>query len=176
MKRFAVIFPIVVFAIAASAQTPAPGNVSAMTALKASWQNIRDLGLKSAEQMPEEHYGFQPTKEVRTFGQIIGHLANEHYMICAPGKGEKDPNGVDFEKTTKKAELVKALRASAAYCDSLYNLTEQAADEVPASGGRRSRFGSALLNVTHDSEHYGNLVTYMRMKGLVPPSSQPTTR
>lgn len=174
MKQFALTLLLVAFATVASAQTPAPTTVSPVTALKNSWQSIRELGIKSAEQMPEEHYGFQPTKDVRTFGQIIGHLANEHYMICAPGKGEKDPNSIDFEKTTKKAELVKALRESAAYCDSLYTMTEQAASEVPM--GRRSRFASALLNVTHDSQHYGNLVTYMRMKGLVPPSSQPTTR
>lgn len=174
MKRFVLTLLFAAFAGVASAQTTAPATITPMTALKASWQNIRDLGIKSAEQMPEEHYGFQPTKDVRTFGQLIGHLANEHYMICAPGKGEKDPNSIDFEKTTKKAELVKALRESAAYCDSLYNMIEQAASDVPM--GRRSRFGTALLNVTHDSEHYGNLVTYLRMKGLVPPSSQPTTR
>lgn len=175
MTRFVLTFLFVAFAGVASAQTTAPTTIRPMTALKGSWQNIRDLGIKSAEQMPEEHYGFQPTRDVRTFGQLIGHLANEHYMICAPGKGEKDPNSVDFEKTTKKAELVKALRDSAAYCDSLYNMPEPAANEVPTSGGRRSRFGTALLNVTHDSEHYGNLVTYLRMKGLVPPSSQPST-
>ncbi|MBI1874537.1 MAG: DinB family protein [Acidobacteria bacterium] len=176
MKRFTLTPLLIAFASVATAQTAKPPAVTPLTSLKSSWQNIRDLGIRSAELMPEEHYGFRPVTDVRTFGEIIGHLANEHYLICAPGKGEPNPNSVDFEKTTKKAELVKALRESAAYCDSLYTMTEQAANEMPASGGRRSRFGAALLNVTHDSEHYGNLVTYLRMKGLVPPSSQPTTR
>jgi uncharacterized damage-inducible protein DinB len=126
--------------------------------------------------MPEANYSFRPTADVRTFGELIGHLANEHYMICSGVKGEKNPQeSVDYEKKTAKADLVKALQESNAYCDAVYgSLTDTPKLTQPATGRRDTPFGSLLMNVTHDSEHYGNIITYLRLKGLVPPSSQPT--
>ena len=75
----------------------------------------------SAEKMPDASYGFKPTPEVRSFGELLGHLANEHYLLCSPLKGEKNPKAdVDFEKKTTKAELVQAINDSIAYCDAAY--------------------------------------------------------
>jgi len=129
-----------------------------------AWNRVKRLNAASAAAMPEANYAFKPSADVRSFGEIIGHLANEHYMLCSQIKGEANPQkSVDFEKKTAKADLVKALNESNAYCDAA---APMAKDE--------KAFGTLLLNVTHDSEHYGNLVTYMRMKGIVPPSSQPT--
>jgi uncharacterized damage-inducible protein DinB len=147
------------------------------TAVRNSWNRVKRLVMASAEAMPEANYSFKPTPDVRTFGQLIGHLANEHYLLCSPVKGEKNPqDGVDFEKKTTKAELVKALADSNAYCDAVYgSLKDEAKNLQPTSPGRRDTpFSALLMNVTHDSEHYGNIVTYLRIKGIVPPSSQPT--
>ena len=126
--------------------------------------------------MPEADYGFKPTAKVRSFGELVGHLANEHYVICSAVKGEKDPNTQDFEKVTGKAGLVKALNDSIAYCDAVYaGMTDaQATGMVKMFGEDSSRAAGLNSNVTHDSEHYGNIVTYLRMKNLVPPSSART--
>ena len=130
----------------------------------------RVLSLKA-----EGDYGFKPTSGVRTFGEILGHLANEHYMFCSEVKGEKNPQeSVDFEKKTAKADVVKAITDSIAYCDSVYaSLKDDPRLLQPYAGRRDNPYSTLLLNVTHDSEHYGNLVTYLRMKGIVPPSSKP---
>ncbi len=146
------------------------------TSLRNSWNRVKRLVAASAEAMPEQHYAFKPTPEVRTFGQLIGHLANEHYLLCSPVKGEANPQkDVDFEKKTTKADLVKALADSNAYCDGVYSsLKDEPKNLQPTPGRRDTPFGALLMNVTHDSEHYGNIVTYLRMKGIVPPSSQPT--
>jgi uncharacterized damage-inducible protein DinB len=92
-------------------------------------------------------------------------------------KGEKNPlETVDFEKKTAKAELVKAIDDSISYCDGAYvAIKDDAKTTAPMAPNRRDTpFSSMLLNVTHDSEHYGNIVTYLRLKGIVPPSSQPS--
>lgn len=142
--------------------------------LRDSWDNIKSLVLESARQLPEADYGFSPTKDVRTFGQILGHLVNEHYAICSAARGETNPTKEDFEKTTAKTAMVKALEASIGYCDRAYAaLTDaNAFEKVKVFGNEFGRFSALQVNVTHDSEHYGNLVTYLRMKGQVPPSSR----
>ena len=147
--------------------------------LRNSYATNRKYLSRTADKMPENLYAMRPgaQTEVRTFGQLIGHLANEHYMICSGVKGEKNPQeSVDYEKKTAKADLVKALQESNAYCDAVYgSLTDTPKLTQSATPGRSDTpFGSLLMNVTHDSEHYGNIITYLRMKGLVPPSSQPT--
>ena len=126
--------------------------------------------------MPEADYAFKPVPTVRTFGQILGHLVNEHYAMCSGVKGEKNPQeATDYEKTAAKADMVKALTASIAYCDAVYGaMTDGAAfGTLELFGQKYSRIGVLQLNVTHDSEHYGNLMTYLRIKGIVPPSSAP---
>jgi hypothetical protein len=140
---------------------------------------------RAAEKMPEEYYGMRPgtQTEVRTFGQIIGHLANYNFMECSDAKGEKNPNqGNDFEKVTEKAALVKGLNNALTYCASVYAaLTDaSAAEMIPVTsqnGGQAQalRVGRLIFNYGHNYEHYGNIVTYMRMKGIVPPSSEPST-
>ena len=86
--------------------------------MRNSWNSVKRFVAASAEKMPAEQYAFKPTPEVRSFGELIGHLANEHYLLCSPLKGEANPMAkVDFEKTTGKAELVKAINDSNAYCD-----------------------------------------------------------
>ena len=141
---------------------------------KTVYDSIKGLILKSADKMPEEHYSFQPTPEVRTYGRLLGHIADAQYLFCSSAKGEKlTPREVEKTKTSK-ADLQQALNDAFAYCDPLYGeLTDAKAVEIVKFFGRdRSKLGVLSFNIAHTYEHYGNLVTYMRMKGLVPPSSE----
>ena len=130
--------------------------------------------VKAAEKMPEESYGFKPSHDIRSFGELVGHVADAQYLFCSATLGEKNPApGIEKGKKTK-AELVSALKEAFAYCDKAYDaLTEEnAKDIVKFFGGDRNRQGVLMFNVAHNNEHYGNMVTYMRIRGLVPPSSE----
>jgi uncharacterized damage-inducible protein DinB len=140
------------------------------------YDQIKGLILRTAEKVPEEHYSFQPTPEVRTFGKILGHIADAQYLFCSSAKGDKAFAPKEIEKTkSSKADLQQALKDAFAYCDPAYSeLTDvKAAEMVKFFGRDRSRLGVLAFNVSHDYEHYGNLVTYMRIKGIIPPSSEP---
>jgi uncharacterized damage-inducible protein DinB len=145
--------------------------------VKDAWTSMKGNIAAAATAMPENEYSFKPVPEVRSFGQIVGHLANEHYGICSAAKGEKNPkDGTDFEKTTAKADLLKALTESIAYCDATFAAAtdKTAFDPVELFGSKFTKLRALELNVTHDGEHYGNFVTYMRLKGHVPPTSAGT--
>ncbi len=130
--------------------------------------------VKAAEKMPEENYSFKPTPEVRSFGQIVGHVADAQYGFCSTvlGDGTKPP-GIEKSKTSK-ADLVKALNDAFAYCDKAYDgMTDaHAADMVKFMGRDMAKLTILSINNAHNDEHYGNMVTYMRIKGLVPPSTE----
>jgi len=142
---------------------------------------IKGYIIKAAAKMPEEQYAFKPTPEVRSFGQIIGHIADANYGFCATAGGEKppiggfDPGTPSIEKTkTSKADLEKALADSFAYCDKVHaSMTDSTgATTVKLFNGDMPKLSVLEFNTHHDFEHYGNIVTYMRLKGLVPPSSE----
>jgi len=136
---------------------------------------VQKILLSSAENMPEENYGFKPVETVRGFGQIVGHVADSQYHFCSIVLGEKDP-GLKIEKTkTSKADLIVALKGAFSYCDKAYDgLTDVSATQtVKFMGGDTPKLGVLNINQMHTMEHYGNLVTYMRMKNLVPPTSDP---
>ena len=160
-----------------SAQTPAATENGYTSALRVRWNAVKRNVAASAQAMPEANYSFKPTPDVRSFGELIGHLTNEHYLLCSPAKGEKNPQAaMDFEKKTAKADLVKALNDSIAYCDAVYMAAKDEPKAItPFSATQQDTpFRVMMLNITHDSEHYGNIVTYLRLKGIVPPSSQPS--
>lgn len=143
------------------------------TEAKEAYAVVKGYILLSAEKMPEENYGFKPAPRVRTFGQILGHVAEEQYLYCSAAKGEE--KAADIEKTkTSKADLIAALHDSFAYCDALYaGLTDATAVEMVRRGqAERTRLKILWGNTIHDNQHYGNLVTYLRIKGLVPPSTE----
>jgi uncharacterized damage-inducible protein DinB len=141
------------------------------------WNSAKRNMLGSAKVMPEAKYGFKPVASVRTYGQILAHVAGANYEFCAGAKGEKTPFSEDhFEKTaTTAAAITKALQDSIAYCDGAYTaLTDSTAAQVvngPFGGGKQARAAILMGNTSHNNEHYGNLVTYLRINGLVPPSS-----
>jgi uncharacterized damage-inducible protein DinB len=142
--------------------------------VKRAYADVKNNILRSAEKMPEANYDFRPAPRVRTFGQILGHIAQEQYLyFCAPLKGEQ--KSVDIERTkTTKPDLIAALHDSFAYCDSVYDkMTDAQATEIVNTGGSKStRLRLLWMNIVHDESHYGNLVTYLRMKGIVPPSTE----
>ena len=160
--------------------TPAPAanTAAAASATIGSVKGMLDIArnwlTKAAEQIPEEHYAFKPTPDVRTTGEIFAHVADANFGICGMASGQKPPmTGVAKTKKTK-AELTEALTASFTFCESAFNgMTDTQANEVIKFflPGTHTRLGVLAFNAAHDFEHYGNIVTYMRMKGLVPPSS-----
>ncbi len=150
---------------------PAPGAVGM---LKGSYTYVAGYIEKAAEQVPEADYAYKPTPEVRSFGAIIGHVADTQYGICSAVLGEANPSP-DVEKTrTTKAALVEAIKGSSALCAKAYAIPDAEAHATIKLFGREApKFQGLLINLSHDWEHYGNIVTYMRLKGLTPPSSQP---
>jgi len=129
----------------------------------------------AAEQMPEASYSFKPTPEVRSFGELVGHAADAQNMFCALVNGEKAPM-TSIEKTkTSKADLLQAVKDSKDFCDKAYGgMTDEHASELVTFMGRQmAKLTVLTVNTAHLDEHYGNMVSYMRIRGLVPPSSQP---
>ena len=176
---------ICIFATAAAAQ--AQGNrqqlQSNLNPLVSSSKLLYDAGgmllLLSAEKVPEEYYSFRPTEAVRTFGQIIGHVADAQYANCSAVLGEKDPNPKIETTKTSKADLIAALKVSLAYCGRAYNsMTDASATQMvkfssPLGPVPMPKLSVMTINMGHNQLHYGNLVTYMRLKNIVPPSSDP---
>lgn len=138
------------------------------------WKQAISNVLKAAEKFPAEKYDYKITPEVRSFGGFVGHVADAAVMFCAAAAGEKKtPAGAEKSMKTKEA-LVGALKESIAYCDGVYGgLTgTKAVESVKFFGQDRTRAGVLFFNNMHVYEHYGNLVTYMRANGMVPPSSE----
>jgi uncharacterized damage-inducible protein DinB len=157
----------------AAPQAAATGNPTTGS-IRGAHDVVKGYLLKAAEQVPEEHYAFKPTPEVRSMGQLFGHIADANFMICGAASGEKGTmSGIEKSKTTK-ADLIAALTASFKFCDAAFDgMTEARANETVKFflPGTHTRLGLLAFNNAHDFEHYGNIVTYMRMKGMVPPSS-----
>lgn len=184
MNKLVVILLVCLPAIPAAAQTGQEAAANPLsTWLRNAYMGNRNNILRSAEKMPEENYGLRPgpQEEVRTFGQQVGHVANYNFLWCSQAKGEKNPNaGNNLEKLATKAEFMKAASEAFAYCDGVYGaLTDAAGTEmidITQENGRQTRnlrMGLLILNYAHNNEIYGSMVSYMRMKSIVPPASEP---
>jgi uncharacterized damage-inducible protein DinB len=169
MKRFYTLMATAAFLCAGAFAQDNPFS----TGTKTLYGMVKGNLIKAAEKMPEENYSFKPTPEVRSFGEIVGHVADAQYLFCGAAKGEQKTSNA--EKTKKsKADLVAALKDGVAYCDSVYNSMTDAtgAEKAKFFGRDWARLTLLDFNVAHSNEHYGNFVTYLRLKGLVPPSSE----
>jgi uncharacterized damage-inducible protein DinB len=159
------------------AQTQAPASAPAnpiTLSEKGLYSFISGAVVKAAEKMPEENYSFKPTPEVRSFGQLVGHVADANYMFCSQASGEANP-GKDVEKTkTSKADLVAAVKDAVAYCNKTFAGMDDAkgSQMIKMFGFNLAKLTVYSLNTAHTDEHYGNMVTYMRLKGIVPPTSE----
>ncbi|MFI5176982.1 MAG: DinB family protein [Vicinamibacterales bacterium] len=173
-------------------QTPAkPGTSVSMTAagpittsVRSTFDEVKDYILRSAQMVDDKDYGFKPAgvaAEVRNYGQILGHIANANYGFCgsilgAADAGEHGPKGEDYEKITSRVAMQNALSGAFAYCDKAFNAVNDrnGGDAIKLFFGADStKLGALAYNNAHTYEHYGNLVTYLRAMGKVPPSSQP---
>ncbi len=156
-------------------QAPAAPPANPITASeKGLYSFVSNAVIGAAQKMPEENYSFKPTPDVRSFGQLVGHVADASYMFCSQTLGEANPTK-DIEKTkTSKADLVAALKDAVAYCDKTFD------SMTDAKGSQMVKFMSfdiakltlLSLNTAHMDEHYGNMVTYLRIKQIVPPTSE----
>ena len=148
--------------------------------VKQDYRTVRDFVVRAAEKMPEADYAFKPTPEVRSFGQQVAHVADDQYNLCAPARNEtrKDAYTAIETSLSKKADLVRALKDAFAYCDMAYDALNDrnGSDMVTFGKGPRTRFAMLNWNLWHTWEHYGNVVVYLRIKGLVPPSSERTPK
>jgi uncharacterized damage-inducible protein DinB len=170
-------WPIVfIFAVSAAwAQTGVTVVINPLvSSSKVFYTNAKQDILRSADKLTEDKYAFKPTDSVRTFGQLLAHVADGQYEFCGAAAGNHDDKGIE-QKAKSKADIVAALNAAFAYCDAIYaGMTDtQASEMIPAFGGAKiTRLSMLDFNVAHTMEHYGNLVTYMRIEGVVPPSSE----
>jgi len=166
---------------AAQAQSPAPTPAPTPTKLSApadvqrGYNNLRTNILKAADKMPAENYSFRPTPEIRTFARVVNHVTEAQLRICGALNGtaaEALPKVPP--ETADKATIVAALQGSYAECDKAYaSLTDDNILQMVTLGPTtRTRIGFAWANVSHDNEQYATLALYMRLKGLVPPSSE----
>ena len=169
MKRLVVIIAasLTVGALGVSAQ-----NLPYPTEAKAAYGRVKNFLLAAANKMPDENYGFKASPDVRPFGQLIAHIADSQWTICSIVKGQQKPG--DAASKSSKADLVAALKASFDYCDSAYDSLNDAtiAQKVMLFQREFSKLSALSLNTSHDNEMYGTISVYMRLKGLVPPSSE----
>lgn len=178
MRRLSVLLGALVALVPAGAagaqeMQHAQHHNAGMAAVKPLYENVKGWILRSAEAMPAEHFTFKPVDGVRTYAQLLGHVANANFMFCSTAKGEKSPATQNYEQAASREELVQGLQAAFTYCDGAYAMEEaKAMEQATLFGQTGSKLWVLMFNVAHDMEHYGNLVTYMRMKGITPPSSQ----
>jgi len=164
-----IIASVILVATVASAQENPFSNWNKM-----AYGRVKTILLGSAEKMPEDNYAFKPADSVRSYGQILGHLADAQYLFCSIALGEKNPAPKIEESKKSKADLVAALKEGFAYCDKAYDsMTDSSgAQIVKLFGTDTPKLDVLTVNNMHNMEHYGNLVTYMRMKNIVPPTSE----
>lgn len=178
IPRFgALVFVLSLIPIVSSAQE-APGTAQtyalSATMLKGYQQLQGDLA-DAADKMPDEFYAFRPTSEVRPFGQLVAHVALAQFRMCAMWKGEPDSHKDDKEeKPWSKADALALLKSSAAYCTPQINsLTDTTMAEMVDGGKFRAAKGLFPLEImTHSSEMYGTMAVYLRLKGIVPPTTE----
>ena len=168
---------LAVFALTSFAQESAPAAAPA-NPISMSERGLFGLisgnVVAAAQKMPEENYAFKATPEVRSFGQLVGHIADSEFSFCSSAIGEPAPmKGIETSKTTK-ADLVASLKEAMAYCNKAYQgMTDAEGSKMTKlMGFNVAKMTLLSLNTAHTDEHYGNMVTYMRLKGIVPPSSE----
>lgn len=168
MNRFCIV-PLVA-ALSGAAAMYAQDNPFSADA-KGAYNGIKNTLLRAADKMPDENYSFRTVPEVRTYGEMITHVADVQFMLCGMASGEQKQGKAPAEKT--KAAASAYLKSSFDYCDGVYNsMTDGGgAAKVKMFGRELTKLGVLNFNIAHDNEMYGTMVAYLRIKGIVPPSS-----
>ena len=172
-RTITIVSAVSAFATAGRLHAQAPAD-AAIAAIRDQWKGAIGNITAAANELTEAEYAYRPIAGVRTFGELVGHVAGSQNMFCAIVLGDKPPAEDAIEKGPQtKVALVAALTASTAYCAKGYAITgASGAATVDMFGEKGTKVGALALNAVHDGEHYGNIVTYMRMQGKVPPSSK----
>ena len=180
MKRvICIVAGLMMFAVCSAAQAPSAGQkVGLATSLQNAYGTLKGNLTQAAEKMPEANYGFKPAPDpdLRTYGQWIGHQADNQFTNCATIKGMPSPSPAQSnEKKATKAELVKALADAFAFCDGAMSaLTDQNALQMIKQGeGETARGAVVSALLSHGLESYGIAVVYLRAKGIAPPTAAP---
>lgn len=184
MKRVAMVLGLVLASCLASLAQAGDQKKTITSVMDGTLKIIESEFVPAAEAMPEDKYGFAPTngefKDVRTFAQQIKHVAAVNYIVGATILGEKPPvdtgaeKGPDSVKT--KADILKFLKDSFAYAHKAVATINEAnaVDPIknPFGEGTATRLGMATVFAWHGFDHYGQMVEYLRMNGIVPPASR----
>ena len=139
--------------------------------LKTQWESTRNLVQGIVGQVPEDKYDFKPTPEVRSFREQFLHLISENYAYMARAAGETPPVDMNAINNLKsRDEIIQALKESYDYGAKVWaGMTEQKAMEmIQGRGGQQARYAAILGNIVDNMDHYGNLVVYVRLNGMVP--------
>jgi uncharacterized damage-inducible protein DinB len=176
-KRMLTVISGLMLAASAAAAQPPPGPVGTALGLQRNYGQMKNNITSSAEKMPDADYFFKPTPDIRSYGQLWAHVADAQFGQCSGAKGVPNPRQgqPSFETLTTKAEIVKALADSYAFCDDAFSsLTDASASEMISNGrgGQQSRAVALLGVIGHDSEMYGIGTVYLRLKGQIPPSTE----
>jgi uncharacterized damage-inducible protein DinB len=184
-QAIAIAIAIHTLSVAAFAQTSDGGFDKALSpslaaTAKAMHATIRRDIAEAADAMPAEDFGFKPTPAIRSFAQLVGHVIVANLFFCSQATGAAMPTLTNFEQVTDKAALIKGLTDALASCDAVYESTTDAnfnqavtVNGFPGMNPKTTTSRGAVLmfNTTHNNEHYGNIVVYLRLKGKVPPST-----
>ena len=176
-RTLCVLLVMMTLAVPAAAQQNPPSPFP--TYLQGQYANLKKFIMGSAEKMPAEHFSFRPSPDVRTYAELFGHTMQAQFGYCSTVKGVANPTaGKELEKiVTDKAGVIQMVKDAFEYCDEPFaKLTNENALEMITAGTppyqrQIARANQLTMLVVHGNEHYGNLVTYMRIKGIVPPSS-----
>lgn len=143
-------------------------------ALRSQMDGFRQNILESAEKVSAADYSFKPAPEVMSFHQLLAHLTDANYSLCSPLKNEANPNPGATEKKAPGKDVIPALKASFDYCDGALAAMNDAklAGAIKRGNAERPLAYYALHLLDHTALHYGNMITYMRLKGIVPPETE----
>ena len=173
MKRYCVAMCALALSAATLYAQGAPGIAAD---LKQSYNGIKNNILAAADKMSEADYSFQPTAPERNFGGWVAHVADAQLGACSRIAGS--PKQPSAASKSSKADLIAALKESFEVCDAVYEATTDANvnDPVPSFRGQTPRASALYGNIAHDQECYGTMAVYLRLKGIVPPSTEAMMR
>lgn len=154
----------------------APATRSNVDFARGVWREVQSYLLQAANAAPDSLFAFKPSPEVRSFGETLDHVAASQRGYCQMALGERPMGGGAGTGAKTKVEVIAALGSSNEVCERAYAQSDEGAARPAYGAGRASRLHVLLTNAMHDNEHYGNIVTYLRLNHIVPPSSQPTAR
>ena len=163
---------LILLAACATVLNAQNGGTPILSESRSSYNAIKNNLIAMAEKMPAESYDFKPVPEVRSFGELMAHIADSQTRLCSVINGQaKTPNAAS--KTTRE-DLVAALKSAFGECDAAWDATNEsnAGQMMPFRGGQQSRASMLIfISIIHNNEEYGYGSMYLRLKHIVPPSS-----